>query len=135
MSPFLLFPVHSGDPTCLMGHFTSLHLGIVQVFTKKPHHATLTLFHPWHRNVPALIIDYVCFKTLRAGSRDRVHTCVLGMVMVRCHTGADNGEEDSKYLQPGLGPCGHANTADTGCAAASKTYTLALSYHRDTAAL
>ena len=80
-------------------------------------------------------IDYVCFKTLRAGSRDRVDACVLGMVLVRCHTGADNGEEDSKYLQPGLGPCGHANTADTGCAAASKTYTLALSHHRDTAAL
>ena len=78
-------------------------------------------------------INLVCFKTLRAGSRDRVHTCVLGMVMVRCHTGADNGEEDSKYLQPGLGPCGHANTADTGCAAASKTYTL--SHHRDTATL
>ena len=80
-------------------------------------------------------IDHVCFKALRAGSRDRVHNCVLWMVMVRCHTGADNGEEDSKYLQPGLGPCGHANTADTGCAAASKTYTLALSHHRDTAAL
>ena len=57
MSPFLLFPVHSGDLTCLMGRFTSLHLGIVQVFTKKPHHATLTLFHPWHRNVPALIMS------------------------------------------------------------------------------
>ena len=79
--------------------------------------------------------DHVCFKTLRAGSRDRVDACVLGMVMVRCHTGADNGEEDSKYLQPGLGPCGHANTADTGCAAASKTYIVTPSRHCHTAAL
>ena len=75
-------------------------------------------------------INLVCFKTLRAGSRDRVHTCVLG------HTGADNGEEDSKYLQPGLGRVSMLILLTP--AVMQPVYLLVrhtLSHHRDTSTL
>ena len=54
------------------------------------------------------------YHVLRLEPLRASETGFLGMVMARCHTGADNAEEDSKYLLPVLNPRGHANTANTG---------------------